>query len=1086
MKDTDRTKEQLLDELLALRQKISQLEISEMECKKELTRLASKYHQLVENPLVGIWQADTNGRFLFINKHLADMSGYSQDELIGMSMLTPIAPELRPWLMERMEKRKAGQISADVVEMDMVRKDGSRYSALVAPGSLYDKEGTFSGSMGVTIDISKRKDAEESLRRAYEGLEKQVEERTKELAESNEKLQEEILERRKSEEELRASKARYKQLVDSASDIIYRTDARGRFTFFNPAAERITKYSREELMGKHYLELARPDCRKDAKRIYTRQFAKKIPNTYYEFPLITKEGKEVWLGQNVQLIMTGDRVEGSQAVARDITERKRAEELQRASAEIVRTIPSGLFIYQYEAPDRLVLLDSNPAAERLTGIKADEWRGKEFDEIWPQARYIGLTDAFLNAAKSRETYESEEIYYKDERFEAVFRARAFHMPGESLGVAFEDITERKRAEASLRESEQKYRAIFETSQDAIVMVDKEGFFDCNGASIEMYGYSSKEDFLRRHPGDLSPPKQPDGRDSLLAANEHIEKAMIEGSDSFQWTHQRMDGTEFLAEILLSRIELKGKRVVQAVVRDITERQKAEEALRASEANYRAIFNAANEGIFIHDIETGEIIDVNRKMCEMFGYAPHEARRLEVGDISAGRPPYTNKDAMQWLEKAVEEGPQVFEWLHKDRSGRLFWAEINLKEAVIGQERHLLAVVRDIDDRKKVEEERKKLEAQLQQAQKMEAIGTLAGGIAHDFNNLLTGIQGNASLILLGIDESHDHYDNLKSIETLVLSGAKLTNQLLGYARKGKYEVKPIDLNQLVVESSETFGRTRKEITIRRELAADLCAVEVDQGQIQQVLFNLYVNAADAMPTGGELLLRTANAAHHEMKGSLYNPKPGNYVLLTVSDTGVGMDEETKRRIFEPFFTTKEMGRGTGLGLASVYGIVKSHGGYIDVESERGKGTTFMVYLQATQEAVEKSAATAAHVVKKGAETILLVDDEEMIRKVGRELLQQMGYKVLLAEGGTEAVEIYRKDRGAVDLVILDMIMPDMNGGEVYDQLKELAPGIRVLLSSGYSIDGQATEILERGCDGFIQKPFNIRQLSQKIREVLDK
>jgi PAS domain S-box-containing protein len=380
-------------------------------------------------------------------------------------------------------------------------------------------------------------------------------------------------------------------------------------------------------------------------------------------------------------------------------------------------------------------------------------------------------------------------------------------------------------------------------------------------------------------------------------------------------------------------------------------------------------------------------------------------------------------------------------------------------------------------------EQKRMEAQFLQAQKMEAIGTLAGGIAHDFNNLLLVIQGNASLMLSNVDPSHPHYEMLLSIVKQVQSGSRLTNQLLGYARKGRYEVKPFQLNQLVEETSKTFGRTRKEITVDRELADDLFPIEGDLGQIEQILMNLFVNAADAMPEGGGIFLRTTNIPYGDMRGKLYNPKPGDYVLLTVTDTGIGMDPKTLERIFEPFFTTKELGRGTGLGLASVYGIVKGHGGYVDVESEKGRGTTFKIYLPASNREVHQTIKAPDHILK-GTGTILLVDDEEAVLVVGEKFLKVMGYHVLTAREGREAIEVYKKHRDTVDLVLLDIIMPHMKGGEVFDRLKEINPDIKVLLSSGYSIDGEATKILERGSKGFIQKPFDMGQLSQSVGAIL--
>jgi nitrogen-specific signal transduction histidine kinase/ActR/RegA family two-component response regulator len=388
------------------------------------------------------------------------------------------------------------------------------------------------------------------------------------------------------------------------------------------------------------------------------------------------------------------------------------------------------------------------------------------------------------------------------------------------------------------------------------------------------------------------------------------------------------------------------------------------------------------------------------------------------------------------------------------------------------------VIRDVT-------EKERLEQQLQQAQRMEAIGTLAGGVAHDFNNLLMGIQGNASLILLDKDVQNPHYERLKNIETYVKNGADLTKQLLGFARGGKYEVKPTDLNDLVKKSSEMFLRTKKEISIYPKYQEDIWGVEVDRGQIEQVLLNLYVNAWQAMPAGGRLYIQTENITLDEKYSKPLSLDFGRYVKLSVMDTGVGMDESTQQRIFDPFFTTKDMGRGTGLGMASAYGIIQNHGGIITVSSEKGRGTTFEIYFPATGKSLPQKKEVAGQTLK-GSENVLLVDDEDMVIDVGRQFLEKMGYQVLLASNGKEAIDIYKKNSDKVEIVILDMIMPDMGGGEVYDRLKEINPDIKVLLSSGYSIDGKAAEILKRGCDGFIQKPFNIADLSQKLREILDK
>jgi nitrogen-specific signal transduction histidine kinase/ActR/RegA family two-component response regulator len=383
-------------------------------------------------------------------------------------------------------------------------------------------------------------------------------------------------------------------------------------------------------------------------------------------------------------------------------------------------------------------------------------------------------------------------------------------------------------------------------------------------------------------------------------------------------------------------------------------------------------------------------------------------------------------------------------------------------------------------------ERRRLELQLQYAQKMEAIGTLAGGIAHNFNNLLMGIQGYTSIIMMDTPHDDPRYSRLQSIEDQVFSGSKLTKQLLGYAREGKYEIKRLNLNHLVAEASETLGKTKKEIGLHLELTEDLNPIMADQGQMEQMLLNIYVNAAEAMPEGGNLFVMTRNIHVKDIQNKPFKVKGSEqYVQLTIRDTGIGMDKKTAERVFEPFFTTKGLASGTGLGLASVYGIIKGHGGYIDVISEIGQGTTIDIYMPVAEE-------TASFIkrlekdISKNHGSLLLVDDEEVILDVGQEYLSMLGYKVIVAKSGKEALDIYQEQKNKIDLVLLDMIMPGMTGSDAYDRLKQINPKIKVLLLSGYSLHGRPAEILNRGCNGFIQKPFSLNELSRKLNEILKK
>ncbi len=390
---------------------------------------------------------------------------------------------------------------------------------------------------------------------------------------------------------------------------------------------------------------------------------------------------------------------------------------------------------------------------------------------------------------------------------------------------------------------------------------------------------------------------------------------------------------------------------------------------------------------------------------------------------------------------------------------------------------------DIHERKLAQQALQRQQELLLQAQKMEAIGSLAGGIAHDFNNLLMGIQGRASLMLVDSAAAHPHYEHLMAIADHVRSASELTRQLLGLARGGKYETIPSDMNELIRRSVELFGRTHKEITLFTVLEPRLLTVEIDRVQIEQTLLNLLLNAWQAMPRGGQITVDSQNVEIGEGDAAAFQVAAGRFVRVGVSDLGVGMDEATRSRIFDPFFTTKEMGRG--LGLPSAYGIVRNHGGTITVQSKRGSGSTFHIFLPATAKAIGTVAEPPA-AIAGGKETILLIDDEEMILEVAQQMLATLGYSVRTACGGPRALDIFRKDHERIDLVILDMIMPQMSGGKVFGLLREIDPRARVLLSSGYSIDSQAKEIMGQGCRGFIQKPFSIEDLALKIREILDR
>ena len=516
--------------------------------------------------------------------------------------------------------------------------------------------------------------------------------------------------------------------------------------------------------------------------------------------------------------------------------------------------------------------------------------------------------------------------------------------------------------------------------------------------------------------------------------------------------------------------------------EMQERKRTEDALKQSHETFLTVLDSIDATIYVSDFDTYEILFMNKHMRDYFdgkqGETPcyKKFRKEESPCAHCLNDQLLDSSGLPTGVKIWEgENPITGQWdINYDRA--IKWVD--------GRYVHL-QIATDISRIKKLEEERLQTEAKFQQAQKMEAIGTLAGGIAHDFNNLLMGMLGNVSLLLMDMKPENARFKRLQEIEKQILSGSRLTSQLLGYARKGIYELKPEDLNRIITDNVEAFSRTRREINIVKKLDPQLAPIEADRGQIEQVLLNILVNAADAMPEGGQLTILTTTVTHEAINEKPYTPVPGQYALLSVQDTGVGMEKNVLDRIFDPFFTTKEMGRGTGLGLASSYGIIKGHDGYIEVESTPGEGSIFCIYLPVTGKKPPKETTEAVEAkIEQARGFVLLVDDEPMILDVGREMLERIGYTVQTAADGETAIDRYAHANDPFDLVILDMIMPDMGGGEVFDRLRELDPKVRVLLSSGYSIDGKAMEIMERGCNGFIQKPFKLESLSQKIQEII--
>jgi PAS domain S-box-containing protein len=628
------------------------------------------------------------------------------------------------------------------------------------------------------------------------------------------------------------------------------------------------------------------------------------------------------------------------------------------------------------------------------------------------------------------------------------------------------------------ESEAKFRTLVEDINAVIFTTDPDGRIAYISPQIEtLIGYQPSE-LVGRHfsafifKQDL--PLAVDGFKKVMAGSvQPREYRIISKNDETLWirTLSRRMGSK----------QKKGG--IQGVFIDITDRKRAEDALRKSEEKYHAIIENIAEGYFEVDL-AGNLTFFNEPLSNIFGYEPHELMGMNNRAYTS---PETARKMYQIFNRVFKTGEPAtitdYEIFKKDGTPRILELSTYLMQDQEGHPVGFRGFVRDMSERKLADEEKKKLAEHLQQINKMESIGTLANGIAHDFNNLLMGIQGNTALLKMEIDPGAPAYRKLKRIDQCIEDGVSLTRQLLGFAGSGKYVVMPTDLNKIIKHTSRLFGRSHPALKIRAEYADDLWEAEVDRVQIGQALLNLYLNAYQAMPDGGELQLKTANSVVDQQLARSHDVKPGPYVKIDVTDNGEGMDPLVQKRIFEPFFSTRTGMDSAGLGLSAVYGIVKSHHGLIQVTSAQGRGASFSIFLPTTDEPGSKGPATAPHA---GQGTVLLVDDEEMLLDAGTDLLTHLGYHVLTAASGREALEQYKRHRDTIDFVILDMIMPDMDGEEAFTQLRAQNSKLKILLSSGYGLRGRIAELTERDGSGFVQKPFNLQMLSREIEALRTK
>ncbi len=910
---------------------------SRQDCAEEGSGGFAECHDILMHAPVGIFQATAEGRLAAVNHALARMLGY--DSVAQMSeTVTDIATQLFRTKQDYLVFESLLKNTGEVVHLhcSLVRRDSTEKVVALSAGAVQDKNGAFHRYEGFVSDIAMDDD------RCRAGA------------------MSDITEHQQTEKALLQKRAELQRYFDLSLDLLCIADTSGIFLRLNPEWHKVLGYTEAELKGRSFLHFVHPDDRKKTEEaIASLQLQEEVSN--FENRYRCRDGTYRWIEWR-------SRPQGRliYAAARDITERKRAEEALSRNEEIFRNIveasPMGIHIYELHDDDRLVFTGANGAADRILGTASAKFIGLTLEEAFPPLKETEIPIRYRQAARNGQSWYTEQVDYNHDEIQGAFEAHVFQMSPGKAAVLFSDVTQRKQAEEALRRSEERLHLAMLAANDGLwdwnIAADRV-FFDSRFYTLAGYEPGEFPCLFREWSGRIHPDDIERWR-AELHAHLHGETAVFDVDFRFR----RQDGS----------------------------------------------------WMWIRGRGKGVEYDVQGRMVRMVG--THTS----------------------------------------------------------------------ITNRKRAEAEREKLQEQLTQAQKMESVGRLAGGVAHDFNNMLSVILGRTEMALVGMDEREPLYETLQEISKAAGRSALLTRQLLAFARKQTVAPRVLDLNDTVAGMLTMLRRLIGEnIDLVWIPGKDLQPVKMDSSQIDQILANLCVNSRDAIGDTGRIVIETDTVVVDESYCAAYvDCVPGEYVQLTVSDNGCGMDRETMSHLFEPFFTTKETGKGTGLGLATVYGIVKQNNGFIHAYSEPGRGSTFTIYLPPHTVTGHRTVPVDAVLpVEHGNETILLVEDEPMILEMAATMIQLQGYKVLCAATPGQAIRLACEHTGHIDMLMTDVVMPEMNGRDLARNLLSIYPRIKRLFMSGYTANVIAHHgVLDEGVH-FIQKPFTMEGLAAKIREVLD-
>lgn len=1005
----------------------------------------NRYEELADLLPQTVFEMDEDGTFTFVNKHALNAFGYTREDFErGLSALQMVVPEQQKTALENIRISLSGRTLGH--EYTMVRKDGTTFPAIIHSSPIL-REGRPVGLRGIVVDISARKAVEQAL---------------------------------KERESLLGS------LVDNMLDATLILDWGGNILFANNAAAQLVDLE-TPLDGTSFniRDFLHPEHSQTAFEHLHRVNDDK-GGFLWQYKIITRKGKEKW----VESIGTKVSLNGSSANVvnlRDVTERKKAEETLREAVDKYRNIFENAVegIFQSTPDGRFI--DVNPALAKMMGFASPREMIAGFTDIGHQ-HYVRPGErtqyrAILEKDGVVKGFETE-VYRKDRQTIWIsINARAVR---DHLGNilyyegTLENITQRKQVADSLKALEELESSILSAIPHAVIGLKERTIIFANDAVQVVFGWTPQE--LIGKSTRMLYRTEEEYEEIGKRFYPTLTRNRFHGEEFYC---RRKDGKDIMCMVSTARIgsDLTEKKIV-AIYEDITEHKQAELKIKESEERYRVAIEHSNDGLAI--VKAGQYQYVNKRFVEIFGYN-------HPGEI-LGKPLRLtihpdDLERVSLIDRARQNGevvPNRYEFKGIKKNGETVFIDASTTSVIYLGETVLLAYLRDITERKHTEAEKGHLEAQLRQAQKMEAIGQLAGGVAHDFNNILTAVIGYGNLLQAKMAKD----DPLRPYAEQILASAgkavNLTQSLLAFGRKQIIELRPCRMSTLIKNVEKLLTRLLTEDIELLTLVEDVDpTVLADPTQIDQVLINLATNARDAMPNGGHLKVEVRLSEINQAFVQAYGyGEVGKYALISVSDTGMGMDSATKDKIFDPFFTTKEVGKGTGLGLSIVYGIVKQHNGYINVESELGRGTTFHIYLPMVKMREEEPKANTM-TLQGGSETILIGEDNGSVRKLAKEVLEQFGYRVIEARDGEDAISQFTKWAKDIDLVILDVVMPRKNGREVYETIKTFNPATKVFFMSGYTADILSDKGMHEEKLDYIAKPISPQELLAKVRSVLD-